>query len=110
MEGKNIKSLFKAIENRKDPNEYYWTVVGLTPYTKYKFRVVISLMGSNIESSEKYLNSDIDFESATYIVIQPSLVVRTAPSEKEAPSKPIIISVQQVRFSDNSLNSRCFDR
>ena len=104
MEGKNIKSLFKAIENRKDPNEYYWTVVGLTPYTKYKFRVVISLMGSNIESSEKHFYSDIDFESATYIVTQPSLVVRTAPSEKEAPSKPIIISVQQVRFSDNLFN------
>ena len=105
MEGTNTKILFKAIENRRDPNEYYWTVVGLTPYTKYKFRVVISLLGSNIESSEKHIYSDIDFESATYIVTQPSLVVRTAPSEKEAPSKPIITSVQQVRFSDSSFES-----
>ena len=100
MEGTKTKSPFKAIEKRKDNNEYFWTVLGLTPYTKYKFRVIILLMGSNIDTNEKYLDGNIDLKSASYIVTQPSLVVRTSQSEKEAPSKPIIVSVQQVSISD----------
>ena len=103
MEGNRMKSSFKAIESSKDSNEYVWTIVGLTPYTKYKFRVLILLMGSNSDRNSKYLHSDIDFESASYIVTQPSLVVRTFPSEKGAPSKPIIVSVQQVRNSRHSV-------
>ena len=103
MGGNKIKSSLRATENSKDTNEYVWTIVGLTPYTKYKFRVLISLMGSNSDRNSKYLHGDINFESASYIVTQPSLVVRTFPSEKEAPSKPIIVSVQQVRNSIHSI-------
>ena len=103
MGGNEMKSSFKAVENSKDTNEYVWTIVGLTPYTKYKFRVLILLMGSNSDRNSMYLHGDIDFESASYIVTQPSLVVRTFPSEKGAPSKPIIVSVQQVRNSSHSV-------
>ena len=86
--------MFEAVENKNDNNIYYWTVVGLTPYTKYRFRVVILLTGSESVIPE-YLD---DTKGIHSIVTQPSLVVRTDPSEVESPSKPIIVSVQQVSF------------
>ena len=99
FKGTKIKTFFKEVENKNDNNEYYWTVVGLTPYTKYTFRVVILLLGTESVIPE-YLDID-DTKEIHSIITQPSLVVRTDPSEVEAPSKPIIVSVQQVSFGLN---------
>ena len=63
-------------------------------------KVLKQLMGSNNSTNKKYLDGNIDVKRASYIVTQPSLVVRTSQSGKEAPSKPIIVSVQQVSFSN----------
>ena len=97
FEETETETTFIARETRKDDNEYYWTVSGLAPFTKYKFRVVIILMGSSESLGSEYYPSDsIDTNAINSIVTQPSLVVRTDPSEVEAPSRPIIVSVQQV--------------
>lgn len=82
--------------SKNDDAEYYWTVDGLAPYTKYKFRVVILLTGSRISEDPELLLDNID--TNRIIVTQPSFVVRTNPSEIQTSSKPIIISVQQVRL------------
>ena len=86
-------STLYARETSSSENEHHWTVFGLAPYTKYKFRVVILLVGSQLKSDD-YL----DTESVSSIVTQPSLTVRTEPSKVEGPSKPTIISVHQVRI------------
>ena len=57
---------------------------------------MILLIGSESVIPESL---DIDGTKGIHsIVTQPSLVVRTDPSEVEAPSKPIIVSVQQVSY------------
>ena len=90
-----IKSSPYARETGSSDNEHRWTVFGLAPYTKYKFRVVILLVGSKLQSDD-YLDVH-DTESVSSIVTQPSFTVRTEPSKVEGPSKPTIISVHQVR-------------
>ena len=84
-----------ARETSSSENEHHWTVFGLAPYTKYKFRVVILLVGPKLQSDD-YLDAH-DTESVRSIVTQPSFTVRTEPSKVEGPSKPTIISVHQVR-------------
>ena len=91
-----IESSPYARETNSNENEHRWTVFGLAPFTKYKFRVVILLVGSQLPS-EDYLDVQ-DIESGSSIVTQPSLTVRTEPSKVEGPSKPNIISVHQVRI------------
>ena len=86
-------STLYARETSSSDDEHHWTVFGLAPYTKYKFRVVILLVGSQ-QKSDDYL----DTESVSSIVTQPSLTVRTESSKVEGPSKPTIISVHQVRI------------
>ena len=89
-----IKSSPYARETSSSDKEHRWTVFGLAPYTKYKFRVVILLVGSQLLKDD-YLDVH-DTESASSIVTQPSFTVRTEPSKVEGPSKPTIISVHQV--------------
>ena len=88
-------STLNARETSSSDDEHHWTVFGLAPYTKYKFRVVILLVGSKLQSDD-YLDVH-DTESVSSIVTQPSFTVRTEPSKVEGPSKPTIISVHQVR-------------
>ena len=95
LQVKERKSTLYARETSSSENEHHWTVFGLAPYTKYKFRVVILLVGSKLQSDE-YLDVH-DTESVSSIVTQPSFTVRTEPSKVEGPSKPTIISVHQVR-------------
>ena len=90
-----IKSSPYARETNSNENEHRWTVFGLVPFTKYKFRVVILLVGSQLPPDD---HLDVqDTESVSSIVTQPSFTVRTEPSKVEGPSKPTIISVHQVR-------------
>ena len=96
LQVEEIKSSPYARETSSGDNEHHWTVFGLTPYTKYKFRVVILLVGSQLPSDD-YLDVH-DIKSVNSIVTQPSLTVRTEPSKVEGPSKPNIISVHQVRI------------
>ena len=91
-----IKSSPYARGTSSSDKEHRWTVFGLAPFTKYKFRVVILLVGSQLPS-EDYLDVQ-DTESVSSIVTQPSFTVRTEPSKVEGPSKPTIISVHQVRI------------
>ena len=90
-----IKSSPYARETSSSDKEHRWTVFGLAPFTKYKFRVVLLLVGSQLPSDD-YLDVQ-DTESVSSIVTQPSFTVRTDPSKVEGPSKPTIISVHQVR-------------
>ena len=90
-----IKSSPYARETSSSEKEHHWTVFGLAPFTKYKFRVVILLVGSQLPPDD---HLDVqDTESVSSIVTQPSFTVRTEPSKVEGPSKPTIISVHQVR-------------
>ena len=96
---------FRAeVLNKEDKEYYYWKVYGLAPYTKYRFRVAIVLKrvleGPDItfEEGPELMDDTIDINRMSSIVTQPSFVVRTDPSETELPSKPIIISVRQVRL------------
>ena len=91
-----IKSSPYARETNSNSNEHHWTVFGLAPFAKYKFRVVIHMVGSQLPT-EDYLDVQ-DTESVSSIVTQPSLTVRTELSKVEGPSKPTIISVHQVRI------------
>ena len=82
-----------------DDINYQWTVYGLTPYTKYRFRVAIFLTGSNFTLTKQLVEFDDTHDiSLNRIVTQPSLVVRTSQSNTLPSSKPIIISVQQVGY------------
>ena len=96
LQVKERKSTLYAWETSSSENEHHWTVFGLAPYTKYKFRVVIHMVGSQLPT-EDYLDVQ-DTESVSSIVTQPSLTVRTELSKVEGPSKPTIISVHQVRI------------
>ena len=90
------KSSPYARETSSSDKEHRWKVFDLAPFTKYKFRVVIHLVGSQLPS-EDHLDAH-DTESVSSIVTQPSLTVRTEASKVEGPSKPTIISVHQVRI------------